>query len=196
MTPNLFRFRYRLLPIDLQRSPPTVKILVVLLGTGVLATSSAVAVPIGPVPVTMQTYAVLLVGALCGPCLGLATVAAWLLEALIGLPVLAGGRGGPVALLGPTAGYLIGFLPAVAFIGWFVRQGWTVRRLASFAAMLAAHALILATGVLWLSPQLGWARSLAVGLTPFLAGSVLKSALLVVTLCLVQLGHRVQPPLR
>lgn len=189
MAPRSTPPQHGVFPVNLHHPTPAARVFMVLTGTGVLAASAAVAIPIGPVPITLQTYAVLLVGALFGPRLGLATVAAWLVEALIGLPVLAGGHGGPVALFGPTAGYLLGFLPAVAFIGWFARQGWTARLLASFAAMLTAHVAILLAGVLWLSLQFGWARALAVGLMPFLTGSVLKSALVVVTLRLMQVGR-------
>src|SRR5689334_12607461 len=82
---------------------------VVVLGTIFLALSSWITVPMIPVPMTMQTLAVPLVGALCGWRLGTITVLAWLGEAMLGAPVLAGGSGGIALFVGPTAGYLVSF---------------------------------------------------------------------------------------
>lgn len=173
------------LPLRLEGAPLATKALVVALGTLVLAASSWIEVPMVPVPMTMQTYAVLLVGALCGWRLALATVLAWLGEAMVGLPVLAGGAGGLAHFAGPTGGYLVSFPLAAAFVGFLAERGWTRHVLSAFALMLAGHGVIFALGVSWLAAQIGLAKAIALGLTPFLLGTVLKSALVVATLRLV-----------
>ena len=153
-----------------------------LLGTLFLALSSHVAVPMIPVPMTMQTLAVTLVGAALGWRLGALTVLAWLGEAALGLPVLAGAAG-PLVFAGPTAGYLAAFPFAAALVGWLVERGWNGQRLVlAFAAMLAGNALCLALGAAWLSVLVGLPKALALGVTPFLLGGVLKSALGAATL--------------
>src|SRR3954468_1638708 len=99
--------------------------LVVLAGSALLAAAAWVRVPMWPVPMTMQTFAVLLIGATCGPRLGAAAVAAYLAEAALGLPVLPGAK--PLVLGGPTFGYLIGFLLAAMMVGWATQRGWMRR---------------------------------------------------------------------
>src|SRR5690606_18310766 len=142
------------------------------------ALSSHIEVPMVPVPVTMQTLAVTLVGALYGWRLGTVTVLAWLAEAAAGLPVLAGGAGGIAYMMGPTAGYLAGFPVAAAAVGWLAEQGWNGRRpLLAFAAMLLGNALCLAIGAAWLASLVGLEKAIAAGVVPFVLGGVLKSAL-------------------
>ncbi len=159
------------------RSVPT-KLVAVALGTLFLAASSYVEVPMVPVPVTMQTFAVLLLGALYGPGLAFATILAWLGEAAIGLPVLSGGAGGLAHFAGPTGGYLLGFALAAPLVGWLAQRGWGGENVVrSFAAMLAGHAVILGLGVLWLSTLIGFDKAVAFGFTPFIVGTFLKSAL-------------------
>ncbi|MEK0083790.1 biotin transporter BioY [Benzoatithermus flavus] len=178
------------LPLRLEGARLATKTLVVALGTLVLAASSWIEVPMVPVPMTMQTYAVLLVGALCGWRLALATVLAWLGEAMVGLPVLAGGAGGLAHFAGPTGGYLVSFPLAAALVGLLAERGWTKRVLPAFAVMLAGHGVIFALGVSWLATRIGLAQAIAFGLTPFLLGTVLKSALAVATLRVVPHGRR------
>ncbi|WAJ29616.1 biotin transporter BioY [Antarcticirhabdus aurantiaca] len=159
------------------RSVPT-KILAVGLGTLFLAASSYVEVPMVPVPVTMQTFAVLLIGALYGPGLAFATILAWLGEAALGLPVLSGGAGGLAYMMGPTGGYLLGFALAAPLVGWLAQRGWGGEDMfRSFLAMLAGHAVLFVPGVLWLSSFVGFEQAIVLGFTPFLVGTVLKSAL-------------------
>lgn len=156
----------------------TLQVLAVLLGTAVLAASSWIEVPMYPVPMTMQTYAVLIIGALYGWRLGALTVLAYLGEAAVGLPVLAGGAFGPQHFVGPTGGYLVGFVFAAALVGWLAERGWTARgALPSIAAMLLGHAAIFLPGVGWLSTLIGFEQALAYGLVPFLLGTLLKSLL-------------------
>ena len=169
-------------PLRLTQAPAAMKGMAILLGTLLLAASSWVEVPMVPVPMTMQTYAVVLVGALCGWRMGGLIVLAWLGEALIGLPVLAGGTGGPMRFAGPTGGYLIGFLAAAALVGWLAERGWTGGNLVrSFTAMLLGHAVALALGVCWLATLIGWEKAVAAGFVPFIAGTLVKSAFAVAT---------------
>jgi biotin transport system substrate-specific component len=172
-------------PLRLESASLATKALLVALGSLVLAASSWIEVPMVPVPMTMQTYAVLLVGALCGWRLGLATVLAWLGEAALGLPVLAGGAGGLAHFGGPTGGYLVGFVLAAALVGFLAERGWTRKLLPAFVVMLLGHAVIFALGVVWLAGQIGLEKAIAFGLVPFLLGTVLKSALAVASLRLV-----------
>lgn len=95
----------------------------VALGTLALAAASQVSVPLVPVPITLQTLAVTLVGALYGWRLGAVTVVAWLAEGAVGLPVLAGGAGGLHAFVSPSAGYLYGFPAVAAAVGALVQRG-------------------------------------------------------------------------
>ena len=97
---------------------------------------------------------------------------------MIGLPVLAGGAGGLAYFAGPTGGYLAAFPIAAAMTGWMAERGWNGRRVGlAFASMLAANLLCLALGALWLSSTLGIEKAVAFGVTPFLVGALIKSAL-------------------
>jgi biotin transport system substrate-specific component len=178
-------------PLDPQGRTLSWQVVAVLLGTLVLALSSYVEVPMVPVPITMQTFAVALVGALYGWRLGGVTITAWLLEGALGLPVLAGGAAGVHHFAGPTAGYLFVFPLAGALVGWLAERGWNGHRVAlAFAAMLLSHALCLATGALWLALAIGPGQAIALGVTPFLIGAVLKSGLGAVVLGLLAQGRR------
>jgi len=106
-------------PLGISNRPLAVKAALVLAGTGILALASQIAVPMVPVPITLQTLAITMIGVLYGWRLGTLTVLAWLGEAMIGLPVLANGSGGMASFVGPTAGYLAAF-PLVAAIAGFV----------------------------------------------------------------------------
>jgi biotin transport system substrate-specific component len=160
----------------------------VILGSLTIAVSSWVSVPMIPVPMTMQTWAVLLVGAALGPRLGVAAVLLYLAEGLVGLPVFAGGAAGPARLLGPTGGYLMAF-PAAAFLaGWLLRFGFARNALGACAAMLAGHIAVFAGGVPWLAQFTGWEKAVAAGFVPFILGSIVKSALVVATLAAMRSG--------
>lgn len=139
-----------------------------------LAASAWIRVPMWPVPMTMQTFAVLLIGACCGTRLAAAAVALTLAEAALGLPVIAA-----ATPLGPTAGYLAGFLLGATAVGFAADQGWTRRPLTLVLALLAGEALIFAPGLAWL--DLAYVgnlhATLAAGLVPFLPGEAAKLAL-------------------
>ena len=149
----------------------------ILLGSAALAISAKIQVPFWPVPMTMQTLVVLLLGAGLGPRLGALAVLAYLVEGLAGLPVFAGPLAGPAALMGPTAGFLAGFAPAAALTGWLAARGGTRTALRGFATMLAGHAAVFIPGVAWLATLVGWERAVMLGLVPFIAGTLVKSAL-------------------
>lgn len=157
----------------------------VLGGTAVLTASSYVSIPMQPVPVSLQTFAVLMVGALYGWRLGGLTVLAWLLEAALGMPVLAGGKGGLAPFFGPTAGYLLAFPLGAVLMGWLAARGWDgTHPLRAFGAMLLCTTLILLLGGAWLGAMIGAAKGWQLGVLPFLVGDVVKSALGAATLAL------------
>lgn len=150
----------------------------IVLGTLFLALSSYVEVPMVPVPMTMQTLAVTMVGALYGWRLGGLTIAAWLLEGALGLPVLSGGAAGAHHFVGPTAGYLFAFVPAGMMVGWLTERGWNgARPVLAFVAALAGNAVCLVFGAAWLAMLVGPEPAFTSGVAPFLLGAVLKSAL-------------------
>jgi len=113
------------------------------------ALSAQIVIPIGPVPITGQTFAVLLTGALLGSRLGAMAMIAYLIEGASGLPFFAGGMAGLPHLLGQTGGYLIAF-PAAAFItGAFAEQGWDRKFVTAVAAMAIGSVVIILCGSLW-----------------------------------------------
>jgi biotin transport system substrate-specific component len=151
-------------------------LLLALAGSGLLAISAKLQVPFWPVPMTMQTFAVLLIGFLYGWRLGAATVVLYLAEGAAGLPVFAGG-GGIAYLAGPTAGYLVGFVIAAALVGRLAELGWDRRVSTTAMAMLLGNLAIYGPGLLWLGTVVGYGKVLAVGMLPFLPGDALKLAL-------------------
>src|SRR5437899_6218806 len=115
------------------------------------ALAAQVVIPIGPIPITGQTFAVLLTGALLGSRLGAMAMIAYLIEGASGLPFFAGGHGGLLHLMGPTGGYLIAF-PAAAFItGAFAEHGWDRKFLTAAAAMAVGSLVIMLSGWMWFS---------------------------------------------
>lgn len=145
-----------------------------------IAVGAYIAIPIGPVPIVLQNFFVLLAGLLLGSRWGLISVGVYLLAGAVGLPVFAGGSGGIGRLVGPTGGYLVGFLPAVVVIGLISGQkGNQIWR--DVAAMLCGTALIYLLGVTWLKIITGMTmpKALMVGMLPFLPGDALKIAVAV-----------------
>ena len=146
-------------------------------GVIVLAVSSRIAIPMVPVPITLQTLAVTLIGGLYGWRLGGLTVVVWLMAAALGLPLLSDGAGGLEPFAGATAGYLFAFPLAAALVGVLTARGWDGGRpLHAFAAMLVGNGLCLTLGATWLAAQIGPAVALEAGVIPFLPGAVIKSA--------------------
>ncbi len=174
-------------PLRLGQRSLIARTVFVLAGTFVLALASRIEVPMVPVPITMQTFAITMIGALYGWRLGAVTVLAWLGEAAIGFPVLAGGAGGMAPFMGPTAGYLVSFPIIAALVGWLAERGWSGNRVVrSFLAHLSANILCLAIGGAWLAALIGAEKGWLLGVAPFILGAVLKSALAAAVLKTVQ----------
>jgi biotin transport system substrate-specific component len=156
-----------------------------ILGGSLLIALSAqlrIILPFSPVPITGQTFTVLLIGALYGSKRGPATVMTYLALGVMGLPVFAGGAFGVARLVGPTAGYLVGFLAAAFVVGLLSERGWDRKPWTTAASMIFGNGIIYMTGVLWLSRFVGWHMVLSTGFLPFLAGDALKIALATILL--------------
>ena len=154
------------------------KIALVLAGTALLALAAKVQVPFWPVPMTLQTLAVLMIGATLGARMAGATLLAYLAEGAVGLPVFASGAG-LAYMAGPTGGYLLGFLLAATFVGLAADRGWLRGGVPVAAVMFAAMALIYLPGVAWLAALIGAEKAVAGGLVPFLPAEAFKLALAV-----------------
>jgi biotin transport system substrate-specific component len=159
--------------------------LLAIVGTLLLTLSAKMQVPFWPVPITMQTYVVLCLAAAYGWRLGVATMLLYLAEGAVGLPVFAGtpDKGiGLAYMMGPTGGYLIGFVAAAALVGWLAERGWdrSIPRMA--LAMALGHVLILALGWAWLATLVGPAKAFAAGVAPFYWVTLVKTALAALTL--------------
>lgn len=154
-------------------------VVLIALGTALMALSAKVNLPLPYVPMTLQTLVVLMIGAAYGWRLGSATMIAYLAEGALGLPVFAGPVGGIAPLVGPTAGYLFGFVGAAFVTGWLAERGWDRSVALLFAAMALGHIVILVAGFGWLAFGLGLgaAKAWQVGLAPFIAASLVKNAL-------------------
>ncbi len=152
----------------------------IVIGVCLLTLSAKLQVPFWPVPMTMQTLVVLMLGMAYGPRLGAGTVLAYLLVGALGLPVFAGTpeRGiGLAYMMGPTAGFLMGFVVAAWVAGILAERGWDRSVLWCAAAMLAGTVIIIGLGLAALIPVTGVSRAIEVGLVPFLASGALKIAL-------------------
>ncbi|ADV14175.1 biotin transporter BioY [Mesorhizobium sp. WSM1497] len=170
-------------PLRLQDRSLAWQVGAVVLGTLFLTLSSYVEVPMVPVPVTMQTFAVTLIGALYGWRLGALTIAAWLVEGAVGFPVLSGGAAGAAHFVGPTAGYLFAFPLVGALVGWLAERGWNGKRvMLAFVAMLLGNLACLVLGTAWLAVMIGAEQAVTFGFLPFIVGGLLKSALGAATL--------------
>ena len=144
------------------------------------AVGAYLAIPIGPVPIVLQNLFVLLTGLLLGSRWGLAAIGIYLLAGACGLPVFAGGMGGIGRLIGPTGGYLLGYLPAVYLIGR-ISEKTDQRAVYDVLAMICGSIIVYACGVTWLKVVSGmsWSKTLALGMYPFLIGDALKIAVAV-----------------
>jgi biotin transport system substrate-specific component len=171
-------------PTSLVRS-----IVLVLAGTALLTISAKIQVPFWPVPMTLQTLAVMLIAATYGSRLAVVTVLAYIAEGAIGLPVFANTPpqiAGPAYLIGPTAGYIWGWVVAAAIIGLAADRGASRSIGKLFVAILIGEVVLFAMGFAWLAwfatlssgdVGLGAEKALAAGVTPFLLGDLLKTVL-------------------
>jgi len=155
---------------------------VVLVGSWLVALVAQMSIPLEPVPITGQTFGVLLVGAALGFRRGALALGAYLVQGAIGLPFFAGGASGIARLFGPTGGYLIGFVFAAALVGALAERSWDRRFLSTLAAMALGNLVIYLFGLPWLAWFVGWEKVAALGLIPFLPGDALKMLLAAITL--------------
>ena len=153
----------------------------VLVGTLIITISAKISVPTFPVPVTLQTFAVSAVAGAYGSRLGLAAVIAYLLEGLIGAPVFSGAIAGPAYLMGPTGGFLVGFIPMAYVSGFVAERTGSARVILLAVAMIVGDAIAFGIGYAWLVKFLGdhnvaspLSAALAAGVTPFIIWDVLK----------------------
>ena len=155
-------------------------LILVVAGAILLTLSARLKVPFYPVPMTMQTFIVVVVGVAYGWRLSAATLLLYLAAGAIGLPVFADtpekGVGIPY-MLGPTGGYLAGFVVAAAWLGALAQRGWDRSVPWLFALAMLGHTVIFALGVAWLARLVGFERAWAVGVAPFYLATLLKCAL-------------------
>jgi biotin transport system substrate-specific component len=141
------------------------------------ALAAQIVIPIGPVPITAQTFAVLLTGALLGSRLGAMAMIVYLTEGALGLPFFSGGTSSIAHILGPTGGYLVAF-PAAAFVtGAFAENGWDKTFFGAAAAMAVGSAIIILAGWAWLSQFMGPSAAFHAGVKPFIIGDIVKIVL-------------------
>ena len=150
-------------------------IFIALMGSIILAISSKIKIPFYPVPMTMQTLIVLIIGVAFGWKLGLATISLYLFEGIIGLPVFSGTPEKGIGLLyftGPTMGYLIGFLVTAYISGKFVYDNNLIK---TFFKLFFATSFVYILGMIWLGTLIGWDKSIfQLGAQPFLLAELLK----------------------
>lgn len=153
------------------------KAMIVVAGSLFMAAMTQISVPFYPVPVTLQTLAVMLIGVTFGFRMAAATLALYLLEGLAGLPVFSNFGAGYAKLIGPTGGYLVGFLIAAAVMGFFADLGVTRGWVGMIWTLLVGEAIIMALGFGWLASLIGAEKAWIAGVVPFILGDVLKLAL-------------------
>lgn len=175
-----------LLPID---NAVVRNLILAIVGSLALWVSAKLSIPFWPIPLTMQTLVVLVIGMAFGARLGAATVLLYLAEGAVGLPVFSGTpeKGiGLAYMMSTTGGYLVGFVLAAGAVGFLAERGWDRSPVKTALAMLLGNILIYMTGLLWLGTIVGWDKPvLAWGLTPFLAGDAVKIAAAAVLMPLV-----------
>ena len=157
------------------------KILIVLAGVAVLALAAKIKVPMFPVPITMGTFAVLVIGAAYGPRLGLVTIIGYMIIGLLGFDVFAESSSelnGLTYMMGSTGGYLVGYLLAIMALGFAARLGWDRSVPQMVIALLLGNVLIYVPGLIWLGILYGFSAQIFTwGLTPFLVGDAVKLVL-------------------
>ena len=155
----------------------------VVLFSAFVALTAQVEIPLWPVPLTLQTLGVLFTGAVLGSRRGALALLLYLTEGALGLPVFAGGASGVGYMLGPTGGYLVGFVVAAGVVGRLAQRGWDRRLVWAAVAMVIGNVIIYACGVAWLAVFLGdlWG-ALVNGMLLFVVGDLIKIAVAALTL--------------
>jgi biotin transport system substrate-specific component len=174
VNPNAATLRLAVLP----RTNVLTNALLVAAGVLLVAAAAQIRIPLAdtPVPITGQTFAVVLIGAAYGAPLGASTLVAYWLIGLAGAPIYAEGKSGWDTFVGPTGGYIVGFVLAAALTGYLAQQRWDRRFSSSLGAMLLGNVAIYVPGLLWLAHYLntGVNDTLVAGLYPFVLGDVIK----------------------
>ena len=170
-----------ILPRDSRQAKLVKQIALVLVGVMLLVLSAKIKIPMIPVPMTMGTFAVLSIGAVYGPRLGLMTIIGYMIVGALGFDVFASSSSekfGVSYMMGSTGGYLVGYVLAILVLGWTARQGWDRSVLKMAAAMVLGNVIIYVPGLLWLATLYGWDQPILTwGLTPFLMGDLVKLGL-------------------
>ena len=166
-------------------NPNLLNIVLALFGTVLLTISAKVQVPFWPVPMTMQTFVIFLIGMTYGVRLSFVTVALYLFEGAAGLPVFASG-GGIAYLTGPTAGYLYGMLLASVVISYLADLGFSKTYFKSSISLIIGSIIIFAVGIIYLGSIIGYQKAIAAGLFPFIPSELFKIALAVALIPTVQ----------
>jgi len=165
-------------PLDLssQSFVEPKRVAMILFGSWALALFAQLTIylPFSPVPITGQTLGVLLIGALLGARGGTYCVASYLLQGALGFPFFAGAAGGVAHLLGPTGGYLVGFIFAAATVGWFFEQKKAKSTFQMALVFTLGQGIVFAVGLVVLSFWTGWSKVLTMGLIPFIPGAIIK----------------------
>lgn len=158
-------------------------VVLVVLFSAFVALTAQVEIPLWPVPLTLQTLGVLFTGAVLGSQRGALALLLYLTEGALGLPVFAGGASGVGYMLGPTGGYLVGFVVAAGVVGWLAQRGWDRRLVWAAVAMVIGNVIIYVCGVAWLAVFLGdlWG-ALVKGMLLFVVGDLIKIAVAALTL--------------
>lgn len=145
------------------------------MGTAILLSlSSQLSIPLQPVPLTFQSITVIFIGMALGTRLGFYAVSTYLFAGCLGLPVFANFSGGLHVFFGPTAGYLIGFLPAVALSGFLAQHGFAKSVFTSFISAVLGTVIIFSLGVIVLSQYTGWHNAYVLGVKPFMVTEFIK----------------------
>lgn len=157
----------------------------VLAGTVLIAISAQFSIFIGPVPLSLQTLAILTISFALGARLAVATLVVYLAQGAAGLPVLSGGGAGVAYMMGPTGGFLLGYVAMAWLAGWASDRGLTRRALPAIGVALLASAIIYIPGLIWPAVMLGteWASLWAHWMSPFLVGDALKSVIAALAVC-------------
>ena len=156
-------------------------VVMTLMGAALVGVLAQVSIPVGPVPVTGQTLGVMLVGALLGRHRGAASMVTYLMLGVAGMPWFADGTGGGWTVMKPSFGFIVGFIPAAYVIGYLCEKQWDRHPMRALAAFGAASLIPFVTGVpslwavlAWGGQVLSFTQLIAVGITPFLIGGVIK----------------------